>query len=325
VPEDRVLLAHIHHWLGVSLKDIGFLEEAETEYRESHDLRKQLVAEQPHNVRLKHLLGHVKAYLAALLMNTDRLDEAEELLQQATAIDEKLLDDFPDVEDYRRVAGWDYELLGSVLSAMRRPREADAALRHSLAIREKLVADLPGVQSKHMDLATVRYNLGLLLESVGRTEEAAELFREAISTFENLTAADPEVPLHQNKLGWMLATCPAVQCRDPERAVKLAKQALKYEPEAVKHWRLLGIAQYRAGDPTAAIASLHKTMELANGGDAQQWLFLAMAHWQTGNHQEARQWYDKAVAWLDKNHPADEEYDRFRAEATELLGKPEAK
>jgi len=123
----------------------------------------------------------------------------------------------------------------------------------------------------------------------------------------------------------MLATCPAVQCRDPERAVKLAKQALQYEPESVKHLRLLGIAQYRAGDPTAAIESLHKTMELANGGDAQQWLFLAMAHWQKGDRLQARQWYDKAVAWIEANRPANEEYDRFRAEAAEVLGKPEAK
>jgi len=175
------------------------------------------------------------------------------------------------------------------------------------------------------ELAGSWYRLGVFLEATDRSDEAAEAFRKAIGIAEKLTADYPESPVHQRSLGWMLATCPAVQCRDPERAVKLAKQALKYEPEAVKHWRLLGIAQYRAGDPTAAVASLHKTMELANGGGAQQLLFLAMAHWQKGNRQEARQWYDKAVAWIDKNHPADEEYDRFRAEAAEVLGKPEAK
>ena len=48
-----------------------------------------------------------------------------------------------------------------------------------------------------------------------------------------------------------------------------------------------------------------------------------MAHWQVGNKEEARRWYDKAVEWMEKNKPDDEELRRFRAEAAELLGIPE--
>jgi len=47
---------------------------------------------------------------------------------------------------------------------------------------------------------------------------------------------------------------------------------------------------------------------------------LAMAHWQLGHKKEARQWYDKAVQWMDMNKPQDEELRRFRAEAALLLG-----
>ena len=47
-----------------------------------------------------------------------------------------------------------------------------------------------------------------------------------------------------------------------------------------------------------------------------------MAHWQLGHKDEARTWYDKAAAWMEKdNHGGGEdELIRFRAEAAALLG-----
>ena len=45
-----------------------------------------------------------------------------------------------------------------------------------------------------------------------------------------------------------------------------------------------------------------------------------MAHWQLGHKDEARTWYDKAVEWMDKNQPKNEELLRFRDEAAKLLG-----
>ena len=44
-----------------------------------------------------------------------------------------------------------------------------------------------------------------------------------------------------------------------------------------------------------------------------------MAHGQLDDKQEARQWYDQAVAWVDKNEPEDEDLIRFRKEAEELM------
>ena len=41
---------------------------------------------------------------------------------------------------------------------------------------------------------------------------------------------------------------------------------------------------------------------------------------QAWHKEEARKWYDRAVEWMEKNQPADEELKRFRAEAEELLG-----
>lgn len=60
-------------------------------------------------------------------------------------------------------------------------------------------------------------------------------------------------------------------------------------------------------------------MELTADEDAWDGLFVAIAKHKLG-HKDARAWYDKSVAWMDKNNPDDEELERFRAEAEDLLG-----
>jgi hypothetical protein len=39
-----------------------------------------------------------------------------------------------------------------------------------------------------------------------------------------------------------------------------------------------------------------------------------------GLKEKARQWYDRATRWMDKNQPRNEELASFRAEAAQLLG-----
>jgi hypothetical protein len=64
-------------------------------------------------------------------------------------------------------------------------------------------------------------------------------------------------------------------------------------------------------------------MQLVNGDDCETWLFLAMAHWQSGQRDQARKWYAQAVEWMEKN-PANkwntDELRGYRAEADKLLG-----
>jgi hypothetical protein len=61
-------------------------------------------------------------------------------------------------------------------------------------------------------------------------------------------------------------------------------------------------------------------MSLGKGGDALDWFFLAMAHWQQGDKEQARTWYGRAVQWMEKNRPQDGELRRFRAEGAALVG-----
>ncbi len=121
-------------------------------------------------------------------------------------------------------------------------------------------------------------------------------------------------------MAWLLTTCPDRSVWNPDRALEYATKAIAMSPNEGGFWNTLGVAQYRAGQCKEAVITLSKSMELRSGGTASDWFFLAMAHKQLGNQEEARQWYDKAVAWTQTNKPDDAELRRFQAEAAALLG-----
>jgi hypothetical protein len=67
---------------------------------------------------------------------------------------------------------------------------------------------------------------------------------------------------------------------------------------------------------------MHRSIELdasPKGGESAQWFFLAMAHWRLGRKHKAREWYDRAVQYMDKNQPNDAYRRGLWAEAAELL------
>ena len=55
------------------------------------------------------------------------------------------------------------------------------------------------------------------------------------------------------------------------------------------------------------------------GGNSWDWFFLAMTHWRLGEQGKAFLCYGRAVQWMEKNPPRNEELRRFRAEAEGLL------
>jgi tetratricopeptide (TPR) repeat protein len=122
----------------------------------------------------------------------------------------------------------------------------------------------------------------------------------------------------QNETAWFLATAADPKLRDPARAVKLAKKAVERAPREGVYWKTLGVAQYRAGDWKAAVAALDRA-EALGAGDGAAKLFLAMAHWQSGEREQARQWYDAAVGWQANAKLKNEDFERFRREAICLL------
>jgi tetratricopeptide (TPR) repeat protein len=153
----------------------------------------------------------------------------------------------------------------------------------------------------------------------GATSIKQGQFDKALADYSRGLELAPTDAGANNDLAWLFATCPNSELRDPGRAVELAKKAVGLAPKEGSHWNTLGVAYYRAGDWKSAVDALTKSMELREGGDSNDWFFLAMAHWQLGDKSQARSWYGKAVPWMAKNQPKDEELIRFRAEAAALL------
>ena len=141
----------------------------------------------------------------------------------------------------------------------------------------------------------------------------------AIREYQALLRINPDDAKVHNNVAWVLASAPVPEVRDPARAVSLAKKAVELAPTEGTFRNTLGVAHYRAGDWNAALPALEKSMELRKGGDSFDWFLLAMAYEKLGDTEKARQWYQRATVWMEKNQAANEELRRFRAEAAQVL------
>jgi hypothetical protein len=109
--------------------------------------------------------------------------------------------------------------------------------------------------------------------------------------------------------------------RDVSRHLALARRNVTYFPRDGRFRTTLGIAQYRAGEWDNAIATLTEADRLDEGRRiAPRGFFLAMAHWQKGEKQEAVRWFHQSAAWMDEHRPGHPESGRPRDEAAQLIG-----
>jgi tetratricopeptide (TPR) repeat protein len=174
----------------------------------------------------------------------------------------------------------------------------------------------------HPDRPASMHHLAECYSALGRHADALRLGEETLALRRAALGPDhPDTPASMSLQAAMLANCPDTSLRDPKRAVELAREAVELAPRSAWSWQVLGWVRYRTGAWKDSIAALEKSIELReDGGDSFQWFFLAMAHWQVGNNEQAHKWYDRAVEWADSIRPADAQLLRFRADAAELLG-----
>jgi serine/threonine protein kinase/tetratricopeptide (TPR) repeat protein len=165
---------------------------------------------------------------------------------------------------------------------------------------------------KSKGAADAYFRIGKALEEQGKLEETIASFRKAAEL-------DSDLVLAHRCLAWLLTTCREAKLRDTSGGLEAARKAVAAGSQSPLAWQVLGWAHYRAGDWKASIEALENSCALERGGDAFQWIFLAMAHWQLGQKDKAREWYDRSVEWMDKNQRTDELLRRFRAEAEELM------
>ena len=190
-----------------------------------------------------------------------------------------------------------------------------------------------GSPSTYPGVAQYRHQLGEILAvplphyaANGRHQEARERLERAVEHIELSLKLDAGNETYtkclaqkRNNLAWFLATCPDANCRDPQLAVQRAASAIELQPNDGMLRNTLGAAYYRNEQYSEALDAFTKSMELRSGGDSFDWFFLAMLHHKLGNREQAQDWYTKAVDWMTKNRPDDEELARFRDEAAALI------
>jgi tetratricopeptide (TPR) repeat protein len=197
----------------------------------------------------------------------------------------------------------DYINLGNFLEWLGRHDEASACFRQAL--------------QRKPDYSVARIKLATALMNQGKLEEAAAAFDEAMRRHPK------EATVYTSQADWQ-TTSPEMRLRDPRQTVTLARKAVELTPlsQSAHAWLTLGRALYQAGEWKESIAALEKSCALQQdpkGGDAGQWSFLAMAHWQLGNKEAARKRFDQAARFLEQHGPLD---DRFQGEAALLLNVP---
>jgi tetratricopeptide (TPR) repeat protein len=90
-------------------------------------------------------------------------------------------------------------------------------------------------------------------------------------------------------------------------------------PNCAAYWNTLGVAHYRAGDFNATISALGWAIDLTQGGTAFDHVFLAMAHAQLGDQEQALHWLDRARLWMQQYNPDHSELGCLCDEARSVL------
>jgi tetratricopeptide (TPR) repeat protein len=305
---DRLDLAGSLESLARLLNELDELPEAIRCCRDAISIREKLAADS-NTESDRFLLAVIHDRLGELLRRQGRAEEAEQAYRTARAIYEPLAAESND-EGHRKHLAWTNELLGELAEAAGRLDDAATAYRQAVEVWQKLVADhnLPDHRAR---LAQAQFSLARLLVRQGKDVEAVPV------------AAALDDPELQNSLAWSIVDGSDAPPRAVTLSVELAKKAVERAPEP-SYWNTLGVAQYRAGDWNAVLEALNTSQVLCRGDSFSfDAFFLAMAHWQRGDHDQARKFYSPALVWMEKHGPKNEELVRFRTEAANLLGLPE--
>jgi serine/threonine protein kinase/tetratricopeptide (TPR) repeat protein len=318
--------------LGEMLEVNGRSREAVAAYQQACIAYEKWLAEMPYAAATTEWNALCRCYerLILLLDSPDRGAQAAQYLGRALDLFERFLSDLPDEPSYLEGALPVAQQVSALLKVGGECRDREKLYRRALGLVERLAAR-PGAPTASLVLRAYWYGtLGSLLTADGKPREAEAVYRRAEADYSAILNREPNQYGSLNNLAWFLATCPDPRLRDPRRAVELARKATTLQPQRPVGWNTLGIAQYRAGDWEAARRTLTKSIELYASRSPPATLesfntfFLAMAHWQLGERERARQWYDRAVRWMEKYQAHDEELLRIRAEAAALIGGPVA-
>jgi Tfp pilus assembly protein PilF len=190
----------------------------------------------------------------------------------------------------------------------------------------------PGVAAIEAGVAQTHSHLGMELWDVGKHAESRTHFRRAQESFRRALALAPEDVWIMNSACWFLSFFQDPAYRDPATALALAHRLVSLTSEreqnrlhlsgGMRPFFILGLAEYRVGDYSAARKALERSMELREGGDAYEWFVMAMVLARQGEVDRARNLHGEATRWMRRFRYSDFELHALDSEAAVLLGVP---
>ncbi|MCH8045151.1 MAG: tetratricopeptide repeat protein [Planctomycetes bacterium] len=286
--------------------------EAEKLYRRAIALAEEMTKAHGQYRQYRFMLAGYCHNLALALRQQGRHDETAAPLKRAVTLAAELTGDFPDVPAYGNVYAAALNELALSHRQAGKVDEAAKILRQAHTIQEKLVERFPAVVEYRITLANVLTNRADQLHAAEDYAAAQRAYQKAADVLETLVAdgsgaADSRRLLAHNLalLAWCLCAGPDPQHDDPPLALRLAERAVKLSGTLKDNdaWtrQSLGMALCRTGDWAGGLRELQISMQHDHGGDGWQWMFVALAHARLGHPNEARQWYDRALAWAEQD------------------------
>jgi serine/threonine protein kinase/Tfp pilus assembly protein PilF len=245
--------------------------------------------------------------MGGILESEGKLQQAEQLYRKAVVTFEKAIAKTP-LESWRYMfLAYVRHDLAELLERTRRFDEAIQEYQRTVEVYEKQCSLAPGEATHRRKLALSYYFLALACVDAGDIKG----YRSACARLHD-RFGDSKAPEEVHWLAWTCAVVPEA-VPDFSKAVAAAELALKGDPKSALYLNTLGAILYRASRYEEALHRLTEADKLIEKPDtggrsspAYTWFFLAMAHYRLGNREEAKQWFDEAVAWTDKAMQQDE-------------------
>ncbi len=305
--------------LGYAHSRAGHFDDALESYQESIRLALDLSRDYPQEAEFIGKLSRRYQLLGVLQLGAGNVDLAEQAFRDQWQARSRLLADFP---RYRLsgIPNWQLlAMLANIVVHQDPSRWPDAVghLNRAISLYES-AGDLPtslrlelllaDVYRAHGQLANVRQTIDQAIDRLAKLEAttveskrgpqlsihssrwlvALALHRSGETVradrfYEQVMAQELKDAMWKSIHTWYLVNWPDIEQDEWHLALKLADEAVQARPEHPLHWTMLGIAQYRHGQHSAALDSLTKSLDSSSNGNILAQLYLALAQSRAGD------------------------------------------
>jgi tetratricopeptide (TPR) repeat protein len=338
----HLLFGRVHEERAYALQNQGKYKEAYESGRRSAESYLASLKLKPRNPDARNHLCNGKRCMSQAIAASGNLDQAATIMEEVIKNRQGLVEEFPNVPLFEKEFGNDYNLLAHVLrdDAPKSIGNRRLAARHLFAAYRANPNDLHTIG--FLTVTYIKWDSacaalgdmsGRILFEKEAVEEASEFVLHVFDRVEAVykQRSDPFVAVLvnnlaylANNLAWKIVSRSEAVSVGPPLAIRLARAAVKLAPDDPGSRNTLGVALYRGGEFQEAIEHLNESYSPGAGHDAHNLFWLAMAHYQLGKEEQAREYLDRAIKWTQDHDPGNGELLRFQAEAEELIGAPQA-